>query len=285
MPDIDLDFPRDIREVLIPRVHERYGADRSALVAAFPTYRAKRRGPRPRQGAGAAAGGDRAGGEAVGFHEPSARSSASVARRSAPARRQPRWRALLELAREAGPAPPRLPAPRRDGDLDPAADRRLPGRAGGDGGPADRAVGQGLLRRRRLPQDRPARAGDALGGRALRRPRSAASAASGSTSRGSRSTTPRSTGAIRAAETTGVFQIESRAQMQMLPRTQPETSTTSPSRSRWSGPGRSRAAPSIPISSAASASARTPATRSPTSTRASSRCWRRRSGRSSSRSR
>ena len=39
MPDIDLDFPRDIREVLIPRVHERYGADRSALVAAFPTYR------------------------------------------------------------------------------------------------------------------------------------------------------------------------------------------------------------------------------------------------------
>ena len=39
MPDIDLDFPRDIREVLIPRVHERYGAERSALVAAFPTYR------------------------------------------------------------------------------------------------------------------------------------------------------------------------------------------------------------------------------------------------------
>jgi error-prone DNA polymerase len=38
-PDIDLDFPRDIREKLIPRVHERYGADRSALVAAFPTYR------------------------------------------------------------------------------------------------------------------------------------------------------------------------------------------------------------------------------------------------------
>jgi error-prone DNA polymerase len=39
VPDIDLDFPRDIREKLIPRVHERYGAERSALVAAFPTYR------------------------------------------------------------------------------------------------------------------------------------------------------------------------------------------------------------------------------------------------------
>ena len=41
LPDIDLDFPRDIREILIPRVHERYGHDRSALVAAFPTYRAR----------------------------------------------------------------------------------------------------------------------------------------------------------------------------------------------------------------------------------------------------
>ena len=41
LPDIDLDFPRDVREVLIPRVHERYGRDRSALVAAFPTFRAR----------------------------------------------------------------------------------------------------------------------------------------------------------------------------------------------------------------------------------------------------
>jgi error-prone DNA polymerase len=41
LPDIDLDFPRDIREQLIPRVHERYGHDRSALVAAFPTFRSR----------------------------------------------------------------------------------------------------------------------------------------------------------------------------------------------------------------------------------------------------
>ena len=41
LPDIDLDFPRDIRERLIPRVHERYGRDRAALVAAFPTFRAR----------------------------------------------------------------------------------------------------------------------------------------------------------------------------------------------------------------------------------------------------
>jgi error-prone DNA polymerase len=41
LPDIDLDFPRDIRERLIPRVHEHYGRDRAALVAAFPTFRAR----------------------------------------------------------------------------------------------------------------------------------------------------------------------------------------------------------------------------------------------------
>ena len=40
-PDIDLDFPRDVRERLIPRIHERYGHERSALVAAFPTFRTK----------------------------------------------------------------------------------------------------------------------------------------------------------------------------------------------------------------------------------------------------
>ena len=56
LPDIDLDFPRDIREVLIPRVHERYGRERSALVAAFPDLPRARRDPRAGQGARAAAG-------------------------------------------------------------------------------------------------------------------------------------------------------------------------------------------------------------------------------------
>ena len=39
IPDIDLDFPREIREKLIERVYERFGPDRAALVCAFPTYR------------------------------------------------------------------------------------------------------------------------------------------------------------------------------------------------------------------------------------------------------
>ncbi len=41
LPDIDLDFPRDIRAALIPRIHQEFGPDHSALVAAFPTFRAK----------------------------------------------------------------------------------------------------------------------------------------------------------------------------------------------------------------------------------------------------
>ncbi|HRA47347.1 MAG TPA: DNA polymerase III subunit alpha, partial [Thermomicrobiales bacterium] len=38
IPDIDLDFPREIREVLIERVYQRYGHERAALVCAFSTY-------------------------------------------------------------------------------------------------------------------------------------------------------------------------------------------------------------------------------------------------------
>jgi error-prone DNA polymerase len=40
-PDIDLDFPRDIRERLIVALTERYGREHAALVASFPTYRAR----------------------------------------------------------------------------------------------------------------------------------------------------------------------------------------------------------------------------------------------------
>ena len=168
MPDIDLDFPRDIREVLIPRVVERYGHEHSALVAAFPTYRPK----------GAVRDLGKALGlppteidkvaKTVGFHETAARDRARPDRG---ARAGARRRAALAgparaRARDHGAPPQPVPAPGRDGDLDPAADRRLPGGAGGDGRAPDRPVGQGLLRRRGLPEDRPARPRDALGGRA-----------------------------------------------------------------------------------------------------------------------
>ncbi|MDQ3809298.1 MAG: DNA polymerase III subunit alpha, partial [Chloroflexota bacterium] len=38
VPDIDLDFARDIREQLILRVYERYGGEHAALVCSFATY-------------------------------------------------------------------------------------------------------------------------------------------------------------------------------------------------------------------------------------------------------
>jgi error-prone DNA polymerase len=41
VPDIDLDFPRDVREGLMLAVVERYGPEHAALVAAFPTYRVR----------------------------------------------------------------------------------------------------------------------------------------------------------------------------------------------------------------------------------------------------
>jgi error-prone DNA polymerase len=41
VPDIDLDFPRDIRERLIVAVTERYGREHAALVASFATYRSR----------------------------------------------------------------------------------------------------------------------------------------------------------------------------------------------------------------------------------------------------
>ncbi|MEI6625509.1 MAG: error-prone DNA polymerase [Thermoleophilia bacterium] len=40
-PDIDLDFPRDIRAELIRRIHLRFGPQQAALVGAFSTYRAR----------------------------------------------------------------------------------------------------------------------------------------------------------------------------------------------------------------------------------------------------
>ena len=39
LPDIDLDFPRDIRDEVLQQIYDRYGAEHAAIVAAFPTYR------------------------------------------------------------------------------------------------------------------------------------------------------------------------------------------------------------------------------------------------------
>ncbi|MFN0147489.1 MAG: DNA polymerase III subunit alpha [Dehalococcoidia bacterium] len=41
LPDIDIDFPRDIRDELLQRIYDRYGPEHAAIVAAFPTYQFK----------------------------------------------------------------------------------------------------------------------------------------------------------------------------------------------------------------------------------------------------
>ena len=172
MPDIDLDFPRDIRERLIPSDPRALRARALGAGLGLRQLPLARRRPRPRQGARAAAGRDRAGRPGGRRLRPRRRGRARH-RRGRSARRGRRT-AALALARAPRPrglgaAAPSLPAPGRDGALDPAAGRHLPGAAGGDGGAPDRPVGQGLVRGRGLFEDRPARARDAVGGRALRR--------------------------------------------------------------------------------------------------------------------
>jgi error-prone DNA polymerase len=221
LPDIDLDFPRDIREVLIPRVHERYGHERTALVAAFPTYRAR----------GAIRELGKALGLAPGEIERVARgsegwSSLEVDRdidvALGPGRRTGRWQWLAKLACEAYGLPRHLSqhsggmivATRPLVDCVPLVPAAMEGRqlaqwdkdSCADAGflkidllglgmlsAVERCVEQ-IARRRgeridlsRIPYDDPA-----------------------------------TYECIQHADTTGVFQIESRAQMGSLRRTRPE---------------------------------------------------------------
>jgi error-prone DNA polymerase len=223
LPDIDLDFPRDVREVLIPRVHARYGRDHSALVAAFPTFRAK--------------GAIRELGKALGLPpgeiERVARGSEGFLSRAVDRdiavvlgegrERTGRWGVLAELSGEAYGLPRHLSqhsggmivATRPLVDCCPVVPAAMEGRqmvmwdkdSCADAGflkidllglgmlsAVERCV-EAIARRRgeridlsRIPYDDPA-----------------------------------TYDAIQRAETTGVFQIESRAQMASLRRTRPET--------------------------------------------------------------
>jgi len=105
VPDIDLDFPRDIREKLLPAVSDKYGREHAALVAAFPTYNAR--------------GAIRDVGMALGLPhaelERLARITEGNPRRVAEEvaslpdaetkLRSPRWRAFCDLCREIGGLP------------------------------------------------------------------------------------------------------------------------------------------------------------------------------------
>ena len=222
MPDIDLDFPRDIREALIPEVHRRYGADRSALVAAFPTYRPRGAVRDLGKALGLPPGEIERVARTVGFHGEAGEVEGHV-RAAVGAERaaSPRWRALTALCAEAMGLP-RHPSQHPGGmvistrpliDVCPVVPAAMEGRqtvqwdkdSCADAGflkidllglgmlsavercvvEIERVRGEGVDLSR-IPHD-----------------------------------DPETFESIRAAETTGVFQIESRAQMQMLPRTRP----------------------------------------------------------------
>jgi error-prone DNA polymerase len=222
MPDIDLDFPRDIREVLIPRVHQTYGADRSALVAAFPTYRprgvvrdlGKVLGLPPEEIEKVA--------RTVGFHESSGEIERDVvAAIGAERAASPRWKALLWLCPDALGLP-RHASQHSGGmvistepllDVCPVVPAAMAGRqivqwdkdSCADAGflKID-LLGLGMLSAVERCVDEVARTrGEELDLSILDLE------------------DEQTFESIRAAETTGVFQIESRAQMQMLPRTRP----------------------------------------------------------------
>jgi len=222
MPDIDLDFPRDIREVLIPRVHERYGREHSALVAAFPTYRPK----------GAVRDLGKALGlppteidkvaKTVGFFESAAEVERNLhAALGAERAKEPRWRVLLTLTEEIMGLP-RHPSQHPGGmvistrpliDVCPVVPAAMAGRQTVQWD-KDSCADAGFLKI------------DLLGLgmlSAVERCVEEIGRARGERLDLSRIPLddPETFESIRAADTTGVFQIESRAQMQMLPRTQP----------------------------------------------------------------
>jgi error-prone DNA polymerase len=216
LPDIDLDFPRDIRERLIPRVHERYGRDHAALVAAFPTFRAR--------------GAIRELGKVLGLPageiervarsaEPWGRDAESIVPKGSSS---PRWRWLSRLVEQAYGLPRHLSqhpggmviATRPLVDCCPVVPAAMDGRqmvqwdkdSCADAGflKID-LLGLGMLSAVERCVEEIARV------------------------RGERVDLsripfddPQTFKAIRTADTVGVFQIESRAQMQSIRRTQPE---------------------------------------------------------------
>jgi error-prone DNA polymerase len=230
LPDIDLDFPRDIRERLIPRVHERYGRDRAALVAAFPTFRARGAirelgkvlglpaGEIEQAARGAASSPE---GEPRG-REAAISDSQAVLAEPGPGSPATRWRWLAQLVEQAYRLPRHLSqhpggmviATRPLIDCCPVVPAAMDGRqmvqwdkdSCADAGflKID-LLGLGMLSAVERCVEEIARV------------------------RGERIDLsripfddPQTFKAIRAADTVGVFQIESRAQMQSIRRTQPE---------------------------------------------------------------
>jgi error-prone DNA polymerase len=224
LPDIDLDFPRDIREKLIPRVHDRYGPERAALVAAFATYRWRGAIRDLGKALGLPAGEIERVARAADIYgdaESFARGVAeTIGSRRAGSRR---WRALVELAPEAYGLPRHIS--QHPGGMVIATEPLIDLCPVQPAAMEDRSLVQ-------WDKDSCADAGflkiDLLGlGMLSAVERCVEEIGRVRAERIDLSRIPLDDSAvyrtIQRADTTGVFQIESRAQMQMLRRTRPES--------------------------------------------------------------
>ena len=223
MPDIDIDLPRDIRERLILRVQDHYGAEYAGLVAAIPTYKSKGAVRDLGKALGLPGGEIERVAKTLGGYgsEPGELERVVLAAVGPERAASPRWRSLTQLCGEAIGLP-RHPSQHPGGmvistdpliDFCPVVPTRMAGRQ--------------ILQ---WDKDSCADAGflklDLLGlGMLSAVDRTVAEIERVRGERVDLSRIPLDDEAtfesIRAAKTTGVFQIESRAQMQMLPQTQP----------------------------------------------------------------
>ncbi len=223
LPDIDLDFPRDIREVLIPRVHDRYGHDRSALVAAFATYQVRSAVRDFAKALGLPSGEIERLARTVDPWKSDNDIESEVSETPAARGQSPRWQALIRLARQAAGLP-RHQSQHPGGmiistqpliDLCPIQPAAMEGRQMVQWD-KESCADAGFLKL------------DLLGLGMLSAVERCVAMVD--RTRNERIDLSRIDFAdrevyrqIQAAETMGVFQIESRAQMQMLKRTRPES--------------------------------------------------------------
>ena len=224
VPDIDLDFPRDVRERLIEEIIVRYGPEHAALVAAFPTFRIRMA---IRQ-LGAALALPEADLErlvrladgwssADAVEEELARLPDGEAKLASP-----RWRALTFLAREAAGLPRHLS--RHSGgmvvsarpliDLVPVVPAAFPGRQICQWD-KDSCADAGFVKIDLLGLGMLSSVEECIDLIARERHESVDLSRIGFTD-------PAVYAEIQDADTVGVFQIESRAQMQSLLQTRPE---------------------------------------------------------------
>ncbi len=224
VPDVDLDFPRDIRERLIEAVVERYGAEHAALVGAFPTFRV-RMAVRELGKALALPEADLDRLSRLADNWSSAGAVEEELRRLPDGEhklRSPRWRALAFLAREAAGLPRHLSqhsggmvvSARPLVELVPVVPAAFPGRQLCQWD-KDSCADAGFVKIDLLGLGMLSAVEDCVDMIARTRGRSVDLSRIGFTD-------PKVYAEIQDADTVGVFQIESRAQMQSLLQTRPE---------------------------------------------------------------